>query len=306
MGMVDVADQRRRWSSGNPGGGRRAILTALSQMPYRRDRHNNRVVILCYHSVHPFKSFGSTHPRLFALHLEWLRERCDVIPLRDALAVVQGPPRPRPAVAITFDDGYADLHEHALPVLAGHSIAPTLFVITGLANGDPRVLRRMAALQGGSPVDAMGLSWTQIAELRDAGWEVGSHTDTHINLGGAQPSRALSELQSSRAMLEDHLGGSVTQLAYPFGKPKHHFTHATMKLAFQSGYRTATAIHYRGIRPTDSGLALPRFAVGNDSVQMLASKVLGKLDILGLWQERAPRWLSRAASPSTTNFADSA
>jgi peptidoglycan/xylan/chitin deacetylase (PgdA/CDA1 family) len=258
--------------------------------------------VFCYHSVHPSKPLGNTQPHLFDLHMQWLKEHCDLISLGDALSFARGPARPRPAVAVTFDDGYADVHEYALPVLQKYSIHPTLFMLTGLADGNPRVIRRMAMLERIAPEEVKGLTWSQIVEMRQARWEIGSHTITHVDLGAADPVEVLQELKDSKAILEDRLGEPVTQFAYPFGKPKHHVNPATMRMAAESGYTTGGTITYRAVRPGDSALAIPRFAVADDTLETLAAKVMGKLDVIGLWQERAPRWLSRLISPQTTVF----
>ncbi len=73
-----------------------------------------RRVVLCYHSVNPSPGYLSLSPELFDDHLAWLGEHCRVVALDE---LVDGPGRTGgPYVAITFDDGYADNHGHALPL----------------------------------------------------------------------------------------------------------------------------------------------------------------------------------------------
>jgi hypothetical protein len=55
----------------------------------------------------------------------------------------------------------------------------------------------------------------------------------------------------------------------------------------------AAAVQYRSVRPTDHPLSIPRFAVTNDSLEVLRAKVYGKLDVFGLVDDRVPLWLSR-------------
>jgi len=83
---------------------------------------DRRRVILCYHSVHATTPFASVSPAVFADHLDWLTDNCDVVPLvdiRDGAAQSQ-----RPRVAITFDDGYLDNFVHAFPMLARAGCRP--------------------------------------------------------------------------------------------------------------------------------------------------------------------------------------
>ena len=92
-----------------------------------------RVVVLCYHSVHPLGGFpSSTSPKLFERHMRWLSEECDLIPFTRAWDERSRPNRSRPAVAVTFDDGFAGNHSYALPTLLRHEIPATFFVTNGL------------------------------------------------------------------------------------------------------------------------------------------------------------------------------
>jgi peptidoglycan/xylan/chitin deacetylase (PgdA/CDA1 family) len=80
------------------------------------------MTILCYHSVEPgWESPLAVHPDDFARHCAWLAKHRRVIPLREAIAGLDRAGRP-PAgtAALTLDDGFAALYEHALPVLRRH------------------------------------------------------------------------------------------------------------------------------------------------------------------------------------------
>jgi peptidoglycan/xylan/chitin deacetylase (PgdA/CDA1 family) len=286
-----------------PSGLRHRIVTAIARAPIPTPDPGRRVVVFLYHSIHPSKPFASVSPGLFETHMEWLKEHCDIIRLEEALAVASRPRRTRPAVAITFDDGYEDVHEFGLPVLARLDIPATFFLTVGLADGDPAVLSRMAALQGASLDDVAGLSWGQILEMRDAGMAFGSHGVSHVNLARAPEATVRFEATTSKDRLEERLGKEVICFAYPFGKPKYHFTSRTMQLVASSGYRFAGTVHFRGVRRADDPMAIPRFAVTMDSVEMLEAKVAGRLDFVGLYQTYTPAWAGRIISPATSaNF----
>lgn len=274
------------------------IKTELSRLIAKTaPPRGKRVVVLCYHSVHPDKEFSSVTPELFKIHLQWLKEHCQPVPLSQALAVVQNGQEGKPFVSITFDDGYADNYEYAFPLLQEYDIPATFFVTVGLLEGDPAVVERFQTLRGACFEDIRPLTWEQVREMQRAGMEIGSHTWSHPNLARLGRAEARKELQRSKEVLEQRLGEAVSLLAYPFGKPQRHFTTETVELAAELVYEVAAAVLFRRVRPEDSPLALPRFFVTRDSVETLATKVMGAWDWLGYWQERAPLWMARWVSP---------
>jgi len=99
-------------------------------------RHNEAMppVILMYHSVRkarrdPFALCVS--PRRFAQHMRIVASMTEPVRL-NRMIEPQVPPR---AVAVTFDDGYADNLHHALPVLERFNIPATIFIATGYVGG---------------------------------------------------------------------------------------------------------------------------------------------------------------------------
>ncbi|MEO8249625.1 MAG: polysaccharide deacetylase family protein [Burkholderiales bacterium] len=65
----------------------------------------------------------------------WLRRWFQVLPLPQALASLANGTLPPGACAITFDDGYADNCEVALPILKAHGLSATFFISTGFLDG---------------------------------------------------------------------------------------------------------------------------------------------------------------------------
>src|SRR3954463_9674340 len=117
-----------------------------------------RRVVLCYHSVHPSVPYSSATPAEFAAHLDWLAATCDVVPLETLVTEANHAGRPR--VALTFDDGYADNHEHALPALAERNLPATFFVTAGFLERDPDVLAHLSTIWETAPADLDPLSWS--------------------------------------------------------------------------------------------------------------------------------------------------
>ncbi len=111
-------------------------------------------------------------------------------------------------VGLTFDDGYTDFLEHAVPVLQRHGMTGTVYAVAGLLGGTnewdtgPR-FRLMDA--------------DQLRAVAAAGLEVGSHTLTHARLAGADPAVLAAEVGESRRVLEDVLQAEVPGFCYPYG-----------------------------------------------------------------------------------------
>jgi peptidoglycan/xylan/chitin deacetylase (PgdA/CDA1 family) len=249
-----------------------------------------RRVILCYHSVHPSVPYASASPAQFAEHLDWLASHCDVVPL-DAL--VEGPnDTGRPRVAITFDDGYADNYRYAFLPLTVRDLPATFFVTVGFLERAPEVLTHLSNIWR-TPRDELDpLTWSQVDEMRAGGMAFGSHTWSHANLATVGERRAASELVRSKEVLESRTATSVSGIAYPFGKLRHHVSGQTFRLAATAGYRYGFISLPRAISTRDDRYRIPRFGVGDDGVEALAAKVRGEIDWHASVHQHLPRRLS--------------
>ncbi len=237
-----------------------------------------RILILCYHSVHPERSFRSCHPHMFDRHLQWLKAHCDVIPLRDLLHIqFQSVSISKPQVIITFDDGHIDNYEYAFPLLLKWGIPATFFLTAGLLEQDPEVMQRFQRLRHTSREELEPLTWRQVREMIAAGMECGAHTYTHPNLLFLQKPQLVYEIKQVKAYIEDKIGQRVDGFAYPFGKPHCHFNRVHIDMAQEAGYKYAVAVFYRGILPRDSLWVLPRISINNnENVKILADKIEGR------------------------------
>jgi peptidoglycan/xylan/chitin deacetylase (PgdA/CDA1 family) len=271
--------------------GLKALLLHIGRYTVR-DRPAARVVVLCYHSVNPQGRLSSPTPALFARHLSWLAEHCDVVPFSGIPAAARRR-TDRPVVSITFDDGYADNYEYAFPVLQRFGMPATFFLTVGFILNDAAVRQRIQRAWRSSLEPLSPLAWWQIREMRRGGMEFGAHSYGHFNLADLPAAAAEDDMRRARDVLEERLGEPITAMAYPFGKPRRHFTAETMSLAAKAGYRWAAAILSRSVRAQDAPLALPRFSVLQDSPGTIGDKVLGTWDLLGYWQERLPAALGR-------------
>lgn len=249
----------------------------------------DRVVVLCYHSIHPTKEFSSTDPSTFEQHLDWLNRNYDVIPFRQVWEAAHSGRRTRPAVAITFDDGYADNYEYAFPLLAKHGLPATIFLTAGLIDKDPAVVERFRMLRRATDEDVKPLEWSEIREMSRAGIEFGAHTYSHPNLARMCGNALRHELTEARHILQQRLGQDVDLMAYPFGKPGEFYTAETVDAVRSASYRYAAAVLFRNVRTSDSAFEIPRFFVTRDSIETLRQKIHGWWDLVARWQERGAR-----------------
>ena len=262
-----------------------------------RPNPSTRKVVFCYHSVHPKQSFISTRPDIFEEHVEFLKRQCQLCSLVDLVSNPKMSASSKPLAAITFDDGFEDNHSYALPILAKHGATATFFITAGFVERDPVVLERFQQLLGRATDDLVPLDWPQIRELRASGMDIGSHTYSHPNLARLSSADAENELRLSKELISDRLGDAIDLFAYPFGKPRVHFTSETTDRVRTTGYRLAASITFRGVRRTDASLNIPRFFADGDTVEKLEAKLQGIYDPLGWWQEHCPLFMMRAVSP---------
>jgi peptidoglycan/xylan/chitin deacetylase (PgdA/CDA1 family) len=211
------------------------------------------VPILMYHEVAARTDTPSrlaVPPGAFAAQLAHLHAaRYHPITMSTLTAGLAGrgelPERP---VVLTFDDGFADFHETALPLLQRYGFAATVFVTTGWIEDSGSAARRRPGRM---------LTWRQVLEAAAAGVEIGAHSHTHPQLDQLRAPQLTSELGDSQALLEDRLGGPVRALAYPYGYSNARVRHA----ARAAGYEHACAVGNALAGAAADRFALPRLTV---------------------------------------------
>jgi peptidoglycan/xylan/chitin deacetylase (PgdA/CDA1 family) len=178
-------------------------------------------------------------------------------------------------VALTFDDGYRDFHEWAMPELARHGMTATVYVVAGKLSGSSDWV-------AGGP-DAPLMSAAEIRAAAAAGHEVGSHTMTHARTNAVPPGELHREVTDSRRVLEELLQESVDGFAYPYGAFNDDAAQAVIEAGY--AYACATDDHTRR-----DGFAVARIFVGRrDRPLRLEAKLV---------RHRLRGW-ARSASPST-------
>ena len=244
--------------------------TTLSLRPYRswaRDRElfevggGPGVTILMYHKVGAPLAGSRLHDlyvsaRDLDRHLAELAAASQrALPYGDTLAAIAAR---EVGFCLTFDDGFANVFDRALPVLQNHGARAMLFVVAGL-------IGKTDEWDGpiGEPPQRL-MDAGQIRAWLAAGHEIGAHTMTHPHLAEIAPAQARVEIFESKARLEDEFGVPVHHFCYPYG----NFDARVRDLVAEAGYKTACAAatdtntfgpNYPGVSP----LALRRVMACN-------------------------------------------
>jgi peptidoglycan/xylan/chitin deacetylase (PgdA/CDA1 family) len=213
------------------------------------------MTILCYHAVQPhWTSPLAITPEAFERQAAWLARWRRVVPLDVAVDRLSGRGRlPRGNVALTFDDGFTSLHEHALPILLRHRLPATVFLV---AETLTPAGRPVDWVDTPPPYPLTTLSLDQVLEMQEAGVEFASHSYSHHDLTALAPDECLRDLRASRELLEDLLARPVPYLAYPRGRNNA----AVRQAAAKAGYRRSFTLP-QAHEPTDSAQGVPRVGV---------------------------------------------
>ena len=175
------------------------------------------MTILCYHSVQDdWRSPLAVGRAAFRDQMLWLTEHRQVVDLPDAAAALDGSWRlPRGRAAITFDDGFSSLHEFVLPVLVELGLPATVFLVaeTLTPSGRP-----VDWVDTPPPFPLRTLTRSQVLEMQTAGTRFASHSYSHHDLTTLTYDACVTDLRSSKDVLEDLLGEPVPFLAYPRGR----------------------------------------------------------------------------------------
>lgn len=224
----------------------RSVRTRLNE-PDEWRRLTRGTVVLMYHALGQRGEAADRYVlplRRFRTQLLWLRlRRYPIISLDEyARSRRQGVLPPARAVVLTFDDGYADTAELGLPLLREAGCPAAVFVVSGM-------IGETNSWDPGTPLEGRRLlTWTQIADLREAGISIGAHTLSHVRLTERDHDEARREVAESGACLESRLGMPTLHFAYPYGKTSP----SVQQLVQKAGYLTAC-----GIRPGPNGSSVP-------------------------------------------------
>jgi peptidoglycan/xylan/chitin deacetylase (PgdA/CDA1 family) len=266
------------------------------------DRDRDRFGILMYHRVVPHRRDAAppdtVSPARFRAQLEGLLERdFQFARLGDVVALSErGERMPPRSVVVTFDDGFANVHEHALPVLADLGIPATVFVVTSfIGSSEPFPFDPWAPKARHATASNMWrpLDWAACKELDESGIvDIGSHTHTHADFRG-RPEAFEHDVRASLESLQSHLGPGPRAFAFPFGA--RAFASSELKRAAAcAGVTCALTTEIELADPRGDRYAWGRVeAVESDSATVCASKLTGWYNWMGVTRRTFQRVSSR-------------
>ena len=182
-----------------------------------------RQTVLCHHAVSP------TWEHRLCLSPELL--------LRQVRALA----RVRP-VRATFDDAFRSAAT-VFPALRSLGVPTQIFVCSGYArDGAPLTIPELA---GDDPDELATMTWDELRAHAADGVAIGSHGISHAHLTRLSDDDLRRELVDSRQAIEDELGASCTELAYPYGEHDERVRAAVRR----AGYERAFALWRRSRDP---------------------------------------------------------
>ncbi|HKC40425.1 MAG TPA: polysaccharide deacetylase family protein [Gemmatimonadales bacterium] len=264
-------------------------------LPTLARRLRDAGVILCYHNI---VGRGTAAPQgepslhlpvnAFRRQMLWLARHYQVVPLVDLISRLEQRRTLRRVAAVTFDDAYLGVFEHAWPLLCELQIPATVFVVANApTGGEPfwwdhpavqaaatpqrrdawlgelrgngaAILRSLApAAEPALPNDQKPADWRTIARAAQAGLTLGVHSRTHRALPTLSDAELGDELVRSREVIARETGTAAEVFAYPYGAWNSRLREAV----HAAGYRAAVTLDYGLNRAGADLLALPRVNV---------------------------------------------
>jgi peptidoglycan/xylan/chitin deacetylase (PgdA/CDA1 family) len=219
---------------------------------------STRATFLCYHSI------AAEGPRYLTISADLFERQLACLKrngIRSGdLRSLSGAGSGRldgPTAFLTFDDGFRDNFETALPLLREYGFGAFVFVLPPLVDsGGALGWAEVAADLRRYPATMASVTWAMLEEMKEGGFEVGSHTLTHPHLPELDDDALREELWESRARIEERLGSCDT-LAYPFGE----WSDRVAAAAADCGYRYAFSLPTKTGQRRASAHSIPRINV---------------------------------------------
>lgn len=226
------------------------------------------ITALMYHQVGTFGRVDSHRAvycdaGAFRRQMTFLRAaRYNVLSLDEVYScVAEGRPIPPRAVHLTFDDGYANFADIALPAMQRYGFPSSVYMVSSLIG------QEASWLPDSDLPSAPLMSAEALRRVDVMGARVGSHAGGHKRLSTLDAADLEDEVAGSRDTLEQVLGRKVLDFCYPYGDVNR----AAVEAVRAAGYRLAFTCERNRIRAGSNPLLLPRHAVSYGT------------SLLGLW-----------------------
>ena len=188
--------------------------------------------ILFYHRVadthlNPWTITNSN----FIQHLDWVAKHARFASLDDIRASQLNGHRSVPMVGLTFDDGYSENCDQAIPTIIERKIPCTYFVTTHFAETGEPFPHDIAA---GQPLRPNTIA--EVRRMAEAGITIGAHSHSHVDFGKPLSDAQLKiEIVDVRKKLQDWSQQPVRYFAFPYGL-KNNFSQRAIDCLFEAGF----------------------------------------------------------------------
>lgn len=211
------------------------------------------IPILCMHDLGPdAQNEYSIKTADLEKCLQWLDdEGFQTVTVRDVIAYLDGEiDLPEKPIVLSFDDNWKSALTIAQPACEKHGFVGVAFLIASSVGANER-----------------RLSWEDCKALAEAGWEIGSHSQTHENLTYVKPGQSPEairgmvedEVRGSKQTIEENTGLEVTSLALPYG----NYDTFVLETVRDAGYTAALTIDRGSADDQSDPLRLPRRMIMN-------------------------------------------
>lgn len=226
----------------------------------RRSRKKSRAMIILYHRVNDFSpdvlTVGTDG---LAAHLLAISKYYPTMTSNELVARIGTRERIAPTtLLIHFDDCYRDVHTNGRPLLKAAGVPATAFISSGYIDTDRSFEHDRAKY-------AFHYENSHQADIRDwiaAGFEIGSHTVNHVDLGKCNLEEAKFEVLQSKVQLQHILKQPVSLFSFPFGGIRN-IRSDTRDLVRQAGYTALFSAHGGFIGADTDIWDIPRFGVSS-------------------------------------------
>jgi peptidoglycan/xylan/chitin deacetylase (PgdA/CDA1 family) len=190
--------------------------------------------ILMYHRIaeDPVDPLAISN-RMFSQQMDLLHKKgYQGVPLGSVVPLLKGTRKKTRTriVCLTFDDGYADFLQEAVPILQKYGFSATLFVVAGNIGGN--------SYWSSYRKDCSLLGWDELREILLKGHEIGSHTFSHSDMRKLSLSALRHEVKGSKTLLEEKLQVPIRHFAYPGGL----YSGREIEAVKQAGYESAVSV----------------------------------------------------------------
>lgn len=248
------------------------IVTFLKSLPGIIS--GNRLCILMYHNIsnNPIDQLAVSENR-FIEQMDWLKQHEYIIlTLSQAINDIQNGKIRRKSIVLSFDDGYSDFLEIAVPILRKNSFAATLFVLAG--EGGKVSYWKSSGIQ--EPL----LSWDEIRRISEMGHEIGSHGLNHVDLTSLSHKDLNDEIFKSKKIIENKVNRPINAFCYPFGKHDMYVENMVCNAGYACAVRVGSSL---ANGPETNPYRLQRIKMEQrDSLSEFIKKVTKHKKLLGI------------------------